>query len=305
MNAWIAAAAVVFLAGSPAAGAEPGTTASDVFSFARSARLDVLGVGTALPGDVTALARNPAALAGVEELTAAVHYQDWYVDTYVSRASVAGNGPIGNGCFAVDVVYFSEGEVRDLDAGSGTYTDTYSNHQLGVMAGYGTSLPWAGNVDVGGAVQLTNRCLLDESASAVGASGGLAVRWFENALRAGVSIRNVSTRTELGDGDPACWSLAGGVSCRVERNDSRSVGAVACLDVIKMRDLDVGATVGGEIEIGGHVVLRLGYDGTTDDAPWRYGIGVATGRWRLDYALLDHDALGTASSISLGCAFGR
>ena len=306
MNRWITGVAILVLAAPTAVVAGPGTTASDVFSFARSARLEVLGMGTALPGDATALARNAAALGGVEELSAAITYQDWYVDTSVTRASLAGPGPIGGGAFAVDVVYLSESEVLDLDPETGTFTDRYSNDQFGLAAGYGAPLPWVENVDFGGQVQFARRRLLDESASTVGIGAGLAAGWWGGALRAGISLNNLATDTDFGGGaEPAEWGLAGGLALRVGPGDPESVRGTLCTDIVKTRSLDVGATIGGEIEIGTHVALRIGYDGTTEDAAWRYGIGLAVGGWVLDYALVEHETLGGTDTVSLRHSFGR
>lgn len=300
-SGWMFLACVVLLLLASGAVAEPGTTAIDVFAFGNSARFDALAAGVSLPGDASSLVRNPATLEDIDRTVIAVNYQDWYVDTWVGHAGFASPGPWLDGAFGVDLVYFSEGETEDVDPLTGSSTGSYENGHLGLAAGYGFALPWARTVDAGFSVQVSNRTLLGESAGSFAVGGGLAAGVWDDALRIGLSARNLGTGVSFADGspDPAPWCVSGGLSVAVPGVLPESVELVLCADLVKTRAANVGYTIGAEVSVFDAFWVRAGYDDTVSDARMRYGLGACVGLLEIDYAYVNHEVLGSASSVSV------
>lgn len=286
----------------PRAGAgDPGTVATDVFVFGRSARCEALAAGVALPGDAGSLVRNPAGLADAEHVTLVADYRDWYIDTSFGHAGVLFPAPWRRGTFAASVVRMSEGRVRDLDLAHGTYGDAYDNGSLGVLVGYGQTLPWWGDVDAGLSGLFMTRTLLDQTASGFGVGGGAAAGLWDDAVRAGLSFRYIGDVTGDVDGvsHVSPWSVTWGITLRAEEFLPPAVEVALSADMVKERNADVGRRAGFEITVFDALSLRVGYDPIVEDAPIRYGIGVKGGPFELDLVTTDHEALGWASGLSL------
>lgn len=303
---------ILFLAGvvllSPfIAGAGPGDAASDVFALAGPARLEALVAGVALEGGVGATIRNPATLADVEGLEATAYYSDWHLDVSSVHVGVTSLGPWLGGAFGVDAVYLDEGDVTDFDLVSGEYGERYRNGQLGVAVGYGLTVPAMTDLDAGVSVQFSHRRLLGESATSLGFGGGLAVGFWDEAVRAGLSFRNLGTDSEFTDGGtaPSPWFLSGGLSLQTPEPVWKNVRLMLCSDLVKENGVDVAATAGAEVVLYELLFLRVGLDPTVEDARERYGIGLRLGGFDLDYAYASHEALGATSSISIAFGFGQ
>lgn len=294
-------ACVALLLVASGAVADPGTTAYDVFALGRSARSDALVAGVSLPGDAGSLQRNPATLEDIDRMIVSAGYQSWYVDTWFGRAGYVSPCPWLDGAFGVDVVYFSEGEAEDVDPVTGGGTGSFKNGNLGLSAGYGFALPWAKSVDVGLSMQVSRHTLLDESATSFTVGGGLAAGVWDDALRVGLSASGLGTGVRFDDGatDPSAWNVSGGVSFVAPGMLPEGLELTICSDVVKTKAIDVGYNVGGELSVYDVLWVRAGYDDTIDDAHMHYGLGVRAGLLEIDYAYVDHEALGSSNNISI------
>lgn len=303
----VALALVLVCAASLDAEARGGSAAAtDVFAFGGSARIDALAAGVALPGDGSALIRNPAALADVRCLTMAADYRDWYLDTFAGHAGASIPAPWGRGTLAAGVVRLSEGKVRDLDLDHLAYGESFDNGSLGLIVGYGQTLPWWDDVDAGLSGLFLTRTLLDQTASGFGMGGGLAAGLWRDALRLGASFRyvgDVSGDIE-GISGVSPWSVTGGASVTIDPFLHPNAGATVTADVVKERNVDAGGRAGLEIVLAGAVSLRVGYDSTVEDAPVRYGIGVRGGAVDVGFVYSDHEALGSTSGFSIAFRAG-
>jgi hypothetical protein len=279
------------------AAAEPGLSATDLFAFCRPARLEATSVGVAVTGDITSLARNPGTLASVEGAAVGVHYQDRFVGTSASRAGMVFGSPWGGGVLAFDVVAMSEGTVRDLNPIAGTFGQTYDNGHVGVMLGYGRSL---GRFELGGAVSFARRSINGLDGDSQGLSLGAAVPLGESGLRAGLAVRDFATGVSyFGEAyDPPSTTLVAGLSFE-QSPGYRPVQFVLSVDVEAILKVGVYASAGAEVVLADVLALRAGYASDTDEAPWRYGAGFRLGRFSFDIAYLNHDSLGTISTVSL------
>lgn len=285
---------------------DPGTVATDVFVFGRSARYEALAAGVALPGDAGALLRNPATLADIDRLTLIADYRDWYLDTSLAHAEVALPAPWGCGALAAAGVRLSEGSVRDLDLVHGAYGETYDNASLGLALGYGQTLPWWGDVDAGLSGLLLSRTLLGQSASGLGVGGGLAAGVWDDALRLGCSFRyigNLSGEIE-GISNVSPWNVTAGATVRIDRFLHPAVGATVSADAVRRRNADTRGRFGLEVIVMDAVSLRVGYDSLVDEASMRYGIGVRAGAIDVDLVFCDHDALGTTGGLAVSFRLG-
>ena len=289
------------------AGAETGAAASDVFALAGPARFDALVAGVALAGGVGAAIRNPATLTDVQGLRATACYLDWYLDTSLVHVGVASRGPWLGGAFGVDAVYLREGEVTDFDLVTGEYGESFRNGQLGVAVGYGLTVPAMTNLDAGLSVQFSHRRLLGESATSLGLGGGLAMGFWDEAVRAGLSFRNMGTDSEFADGGSVSspWVIVGGLSFQTPEPVWEHVRLVLCSDFVKENGIDVAVTAGAEVVLYNLFFLRAGYDPTVEDSLARYGVGLRLRGLDLDYAYASHEVLGATSSISITFGFGH
>lgn len=281
------------------AAAAGSTWAWEPWSVGVDPAAEAMGGGTASFGRSAALWYNPAGLATLGGAEVSAGYVSWFAETQAVCAY--GGSRLHGGGWGLGVVYFDRGEVQDLDIGEGVYTDTYEDSDFSVSGGYGLTIPGAEWLDIGGAVTWTQLELLGETTSFMSYAGGIGARGFDGSLNMGASITALGDEVKFGSeegpaGQPT--TVSAGILLRAPEGSLGSVDLSGSAQVEWLKDEDPVAGYGLEIGYGGTVFGRIGYV-ASEGSGLRYGLGVRTGQFTVDYSLSTNEDLESTHHVLL------
>lgn len=302
----VCAALLAGYAVQPVSAGESGGTESP-FAYGVGARaLSLGGAYVALADGPSAMAWNPAGLAGATVKRVSFFYTSPFVDDnrytflgYVHPFLDLGTIGIGN-------IRYGVGGIEKYDAG-GEALGEFSNSQNEWILGY--ALPPFGNARFGANLKIETHSLDGYSATAVGADVGFLLQsrepeqrlWSARNLSFGLSIRNVlEPRLTLRSDEETLPSLVrSGLAYSLPLRGSLMERIQLLLA------FEQGKWSGGRTKFGAEIVLPHGLDLRMGAGPdeWASGMGIDLPGGTLDYAFGSRE-LGSAHRLELTFAFG-
>jgi hypothetical protein len=267
LGAWLA----VFAAGAVWAASE-GTSAGAVLMFPVGARSLAMGNAyTVSSGDLGGAWHNPAVLADLAGTNVAAFYDRRIAGD--DHGGVMASRPLGGGCLAGYVTYYTTGDV-DLVASDGAKRTVTG--QADYVAGLAYGMRVGAGLETGAAVKVLRSTLADDfSATGVSFAAGVVYDLFGDRLRCGGAIRNLGPHFTYATQDEALpWSVGFGLTYQASLGGLPLVGA---LDAVKTRDAGWKQHFGLECRLGGKVALRTGYRSGYDSMGFTFGLGVRAG----------------------------
>jgi len=260
---------------------------------------EALAGGVASFGGSQALWYNPAGLATMEDAEVSVSYVSWFAETQAICAH--GGSRAQRGSWGFGLIYFDRGEVRDLDVGSGVYTDTFEDSDISILGGYGISFPGADWLSLGGAVCWTQLELLGETASFTTFSAGLGISAYEGNASIGAAVNGLGSDVEFSSGQSSAEQATTvnlGLLLRPPMMLFSALDLVGNAELNWQRDEDLVLGLGVEIGYSGVLFGRIGHL-SGDETGLKYGLGVRTGRFSIDYAFGSSKNLGSTQHVVL------
>ncbi|MCI0495167.1 PorV/PorQ family protein [candidate division KSB1 bacterium] len=272
-----------------------------------------VGMGDAFTGladDINFLRYNIGGLGYLQKPMLGINFHNWIEDTQQGGLSLGLPTPFG--IFGVDLVYFNEGTVAEMDPDFGLSGAEISSNDIAMTLGYGSYVNLLQRkIAFGGALKVVRQNLADQSATALGLD--LGVLYKTKYISYGVAIQNLSlTRLEFLDKKTSLpETYRGGVGFHFPIG--RSLLINTDIDVAYLMDQDVRAYLGGELIINDLIAIRGGYKLHDYEAErWGAGMGlIIPMQWfynsqtRLDYSYSPLTAFDmSAHRLSLVFAFG-
>jgi long-subunit fatty acid transport protein len=273
--------------------------ASQVFAFMNigaGARANAMaGAFTAVGGDASLIAWNPAGLALIKQPEASVTYSRIFVDT--NYQYLLGAFPMAVGTAAFNIAYLDYGlfELRDINGAiQGGNATAYD---IEFSAAYAMKLTDA--FYAGAALKYADQSVDASSISGLAVDFGLQAGI--GPVTAGLCVQNAGT--------------AGSYStpARIKAGVAGAINAAENNDLLLAADFDyllqggAGVDIGVEYSYSQTIFLRGGYifnsNGTGSGTPCA-GAGIKYGGIRLDYSAQFDPELGTTNNITLSYSFG-
>ncbi len=244
-----------------------------------------MGLGSAyvaVADDPTALYWNPAGLAATRSgIAVTAMHNEWIDDFRQEYAAVAGR--VGPGTLGASFTGFYTSELERRDD-TGVLTGHFGFNDIAATLGYGGTV--AQGLDAGGTVRYIREMIAEENATTVAVDLGGRYRWRDTGLSAGVAIQNLGGEaTFVSEAFPLPRTVRAGVAYR--RPIATAQGnALLTTEYRKARGEDGRFHVGGEFDYREWLALRAGIKFGYDEQDVSFGLGVARGRLRFDYAIL-------------------
>ena len=297
---WIGAAFA--LAALLPAGAGPALAANGEAGFA-FLKLGVgaraMGMGSAyvaVADDPTALHWNPAGLAASgEAIQVTAMHNEWIEDFRQEYA--AATIPWGPGAFGASFTGFYTSELERRDD-TGTLTGHFGYNDIAGTLGYGAKV--ATDLDAGVSGRYVRELIADESASTFAFDAGARYRVRETGLSLGAAVQNVGGKAKfIAESFPLPLTMRVGAAYRKPLAKLQGAGLLST-EYRKARGEDGRFHVGGEYAYHDWLALRAGAKFGYDDQDLSFGLGIARGTIRFDYALLPIGAnLGSSHLFSI------
>jgi hypothetical protein len=276
-----------------------GTWAWQPSSIGISPANEALAGGVASFGGSQTLWYNPAGLATMEKAEISVGYVSWFADTHAICAHGGSRAKRGN--WGLGLIYFDRGEVSDLDMGTGLYTDTFKDSDISIVGGYGISFPGVDWLSLGGVVGWTQLELLGETASFTSFSAGLGISVYEGSANVGAIISGLGNDVGFSSGQSSA-EQARMVNLGLQLRPPKKLFSILDLagnaELNWQRDEDRVLGLGVEIGYSGIIFGRIGYL-SKDETGLKYGLGVQTDRFAIDFAFSSSDNLGSTQHVAL------
>ncbi len=283
------------------------------YSFLRAdvgARAAALaGSFVAVTNDPTAFLYNPASLATMDARRGSAGFFKQLLD--INSGYISYTRQFEDlGFFGAGVVYTNYGSFIKTDEG-GNELGTFGAGDVALALGYGNQIQE--NLFWGGNLKFIYSSIAGYSSTAIAADAGILLLIPENRVTLGLSVRNAGTQlsSSLGTSEPLPLDVTLGGSIIPK-------GLPLLLNVSFHRLNDAVDTfverfrafsLGGEFTISRVVQLRVGFDnavrkdlavGTSADlAGFCAGVGIATGEYRIDYAISLLGKIGSLHRISV------
>jgi hypothetical protein len=269
-----------------------------------------LGMGeafTAQSGGMAAPFWNPAAISGLQAPRMSFTHTQWFQDITTEFFSSAIRG--GDNFFGLSLAL---GQVPDIEK-----RETPTEEPLALFDAHDfvLSFSYARNLGEKYALGVSAKWIYEKidiwSASGLGFDlGGIFApfagtdRFFVRNLTFGAAVMNLGSKMKF---KQESFSLPtqykGGVSYSDEMKKWQSDYTIG-LDLIKPRDDDLKAHLGGEYGLYGNLSLRLGYQIGYDDRDLSLGMGLRYKKYAIDYAFLPYKSdLGDVHCVSLDVEF--
>lgn len=296
MKKWTVAI-LAAMTGSLWAAERPGAAFLSMGVGARAAALSSAYTGVA--DDTSALYWNPAGLTGLAHREALLSYAVSFSDLRHNFAGYA--QPTRRGAFGLGAVYLGQGRLEGRGADR-QKTGSFGASDAAFVFGAARRLSPA--VSAGANLKLIRETIGSETAQGValdlGATFQPPVRW----LRTGVAARNLGPGIAFAREKFALpATLTAGAAARLS-----NLG-LASVDVdYKLVEKKAEAKAGFEWSPGAAFALRAGYASPLAGAGsgasgFVWGVGVAHGRYRLDYAMVPGEGLGDTQQVSVRVGF--
>ena len=296
MKKWTVAI-LMAVAGSLSAAERPGAAFLSMGVGARAAALSSAYTGVA--DDTSALYWNPAGLAGLTHREGLLSYAASFSD---QRHNFAGYAqPTQRGAFGLGAVYLGQGRLEGRGADR-QKTGSFGAADTAFIVGAARRL--SPGLSAGANLKLIRETIGSETAQGMaldlGATYRPPVRW----LQTGAAVRNLGPGLSFAREKFALpATLTAGAAARLS-----NLG-LASFDIdYKLVEKKAEAKAGFEWSPGSVFALRAGYASPLAGAGvgasgFVWGLGVAHGRYRLDYAMVPGEALGDTQQVSLRVGF--
>lgn len=250
---------------------------------------------------------NPAAISGVQAPKMGFTHTQWFQDItaeFFSSAVRAGSNVFG--------LSLSLGQAPNIEKRETPTTEPlalFDAHDFVLSFSYARDL--GDKYDLGVSVKWIYEKIDIYSASGVGFDVGGMFAPFAGTdksllqnLTFGAAVVNVGSKIKFKKESyslPTEYKAGVNYSAAVEKWQSDySIG----LDLVKPRDDDMKAHLGGEYGLYGNLNLRMGYQMGYDDRDISFGMGVKYKKYAIDYAFLPYKSgLGDVHCISLDVEF--
>jgi len=244
-----------------------------------------MGMGSAyvaIADDPTALHWNPAGLAaGHEGIHVTAMHNEWIEDFRQEYA--AATLPIGPGTFGASFTGFYTSELERRDD-VGNLTGHFGYNDIAATFGYGATV--ATGLDAGLSGRYIRELIADESASTFALDVGGKYKVRETGLSLGAAVQNVGGKGKfIAESFPLPLTIRAGAAFKRPLAKLQGTGLLTT-EYRKARGEDGKFHVGGEYAYHDWLAFRAGAKFGYDDQDVSFGLGIARGNIRFDYALL-------------------
>lgn len=250
---------------------------------------------------------NPAAISGLQAPRTSFTHTQWFQDITAEYFSSAVRG--GNNVFGLNL---SLGQVPDIEKRE---TPTEEPMAMFDAHDFVLSFSYARNLGKKYALGLSAKWIYEKidiwSASGLGFDlGGILTpfagtdRFFFRNLTFGAAVMNLGSKMKFRQ---ESYSLPtqykGGVSYAGKADRWKSDYTVG-FDLVKPRDDDLKAHLGGEYGLYGKLTLRAGYQMGYEERDISLGMGIRYKKYSIDYAFLPYKSdMGDVHCLSLDVEF--
>lgn len=319
---------ILLLLSSEAAPAQSTTTG--VYRFleitpdARTAALGGNHVGL-YGGGLPVFHLNPAYISAGDHKNVSATYVNLLADASMGFSS--GAWDLGDpGTIGLGIRYLGYGDFNRLDE-QGNSEGSFSAGDIAVSGGYSRELMSGSGLRAGASATVIYSSYGEYKSSALSAAGGLYYYKPEMNFSAGLSFRNLGAQLSTYDGrrEPLPFDISAGVSGKPENFPFQLNLTLRQLNNPELRvfgeeeapgvmdNLMRHVIFGGEAELGGSLMLRLGYDHylheqtktgkAVDLAGASFGVGFKVKSFIIDLSRNSYSKLGGITRISLRTSF--
>lgn len=267
------------------------------------------GAYSAAADGASALYWNPAALTRVEHRAAAFMHAAYLDSSYFDYGAYAQN--MGKyGAFGASFQYFSAGSIAQTD-GNFNSIGSFAPNAIALSAGYAGKLADVGAPFEGAAIGVSAKyirsTILNTAQTAAFDFGVLSPEYFDRRLRLAFAAANVGGTLRY---QQSAENLP--LEFRVGSAFHVTERWLTSLDAASPRDNAPYAALGTEylfpVASSWSVAGRLGYNsrtmsGVTGVSGASIGLGLASRRFRFDYAFIPFGGLGITNRFSISAEF--
>lgn len=328
-SALIALAAVVLLA--PAVFAQ-GLSLAPFLRVSPYARQVGMGEAfTAMANDINVMRYNVGGLGNLRYRALSTHFHSWIDDTYQGAVEIAWPTVIRGkrlGVVGLNLAYFNEGKVVELDENFDPTGAEVSSSDLILSLGYGMNTKLLNfNWAIGAGPKLIRQNLAGNSATGIGIDVGTVVSYKEISVGATLQNFTISKMKFISREESLPETFRGGVAFRLPLNKHGKIKVTAAGDTLDHRtklNLAVDAAkifsddkwrfyAGAELRLAETFAVRGGYKFHDDElSRWSAGFGLilpmkslANASTMIDYAYTPADIFDTQMHrFSLSFNFG-
>ncbi|MBN1997256.1 PorV/PorQ family protein [candidate division KSB1 bacterium] len=268
------------------------------------------GTGTALADDINLIHYNVGGLGHLRHIMLAANFHNWIDDTRQGAVGLA--LPTYIGVIGVDVTYFNEGEIVEVDEFFRKTGGIASSNDIMACFGYGHSIRLLNkNLGFGAGIKLIQQNLVGQQMTT--AALDLGAQWQLDHFSFGATVQNIGISKVKFDvlESPLPLTFRFGGASRLPVGTDVALNVAA--DVAWTQKQAMRYYLGGELVLHELLILRSGlvlHD--ADASPWAAGFGLhipmewlAGSRTRLDYAYAPLETFETAAHrFSLLFTFG-
>ncbi len=284
-------------------GAYPGGTGFPVLKIGvggRSAAMAGAGAATAI--EASTLFANPAGLGALRGSEVYFSHNEWLqgIDHDALAAVVVGR----RHAWGISVAHLAVGELELRTGPSTEPLASVSAHE--VVVGVSYAARWLLGVQVGFTAKYLHDKIYLDTASGAAMDVGLRYETRGTGLVCGAALRNLGRTGRLRDERIALpFQMQAGVALPVGLRALESRLLVAA-DLLLERGQNARLLMGLEGVVRGIVSLRVGYGTGHTARGLSAGLGLSTGRYRIDYAYTPfEDQLGATQQVSLAIGLGK
>lgn len=286
------------------------------------------GAYAALTDDMNLMRYNVGGLGGLQYPSLALNFNDWIGDT--NQGNIAFGLPTRIGAFGVDLAFFNEGKIVELDENFAPTGDKPSSGDMMLSFGYGLFIPlnratetnWQMKVGLGLAGKYLTQTLVGQTSSVSGIDAGAQLFFHAPKdselpiLSLGAGVQNYGLSKVKFDSweSPLPETYLFGAAIDFQRFPMETWEWIVASDVIWTRREKIRYQLGTELFVNKVFSLRGGYKFNDPSvSKWALGFGVymptswlGSSLMRLDYAFAPLTAFedDAAHRFSLHFAFG-
>ncbi len=294
-----------------------GSVAFKFLNIQSDARTAALGGLSAQGAGASALFSNPAGIAG-SSMGISAGVNQWLVETNITNIGFV--MPMAGGTVGLSVVSVDYGETMRSgwsgDADQGTMNlfpnlgDAWKASDTSLQLSYAVGM--SDKFSIGGTVKMISQDIDGESISGTAYDVGMQFNTGYNGIRMGATISNFGPDVQpvdIPDGSsyeefpsmslPMTFNF--GIVAQAFGDDN--MGLVAGLNVAKYADMAQEITLNGEFSVAGLAKIRGSYNLDNPQFPVSFGAGISLAGIDVGLAMSSHNALGSATRITLGYSF--
>ncbi|NOZ62782.1 MAG: PorV/PorQ family protein [Calditrichaeota bacterium] len=255
------------------------------------------GAFTGLADDVNLMRFNVGGLGMLKKTTLGLNYHKWIGDTQQGSMGIA--MPLGFAVVGVDIIYFNEGEITELNNNFDPTGAILNSTDVAMSFGGGFRKRILGmEASFGGAAKVIRQNLAEHSATALGMDLGVLLK--KGRFSYGASLQNFSiTKLKFLEKEFSLpETYRGGIGFNTKLGKNLKINLAT--DVAWLASQKIRIYSGGEVIIGDIIALRGGYKFHNFEVNrWAAGMGLYIPmKWlngskvRIDYSYSPLDLLG-------------